>query len=301
MTDSANSTSSFSVEAGGSAFHSASLSPTPAARRLYDINRGHRPIARGEMPFLEPGADELLELLAAVGSSSAPTRSRPDRQLIVVVGTPVDEHLNPDTDLRADASTDRSTPAGRALLVLRSTVYPGVTGWSSVSPRAAATSTWRSAPSASPRARRSRSCTSLPQIVGGRRPRGPASGRRAVPARSPTRSSARAEEAELAKLFTNTWRYIKFAAANQLYMIANDFGRRLRASSGRIRDDYPRAPTCPGPGFAAGPCLLKDTMQLAAFNNNNFTLGHAEHDDQRGPARSTSSLALERRYATCRA
>ena len=29
------------------------------------------------------------------------------------------------------------------------------------------------------------------------------------------------EEAELAKLFTNTWRYIKFATANQLYMIAN--------------------------------------------------------------------------------
>ena len=31
----------------------------------------------------------------------------------------------------------------------------------------------------------------------------------------------------------------------------------------------------PGAGFAAGPCLLKDTMQLAAFNNNNFMLGHA--------------------------
>ena len=32
------------------------------------------------------------------------------------------------------------------------------------------------------------------------------------------------EEAELAKLFTNTWRYIKFAAANQFWMMANDFG-----------------------------------------------------------------------------
>jgi UDP-N-acetyl-D-mannosaminuronic acid dehydrogenase len=31
----------------------------------------------------------------------------------------------------------------------------------------------------------------------------------------------------------------------------------------------------PGAGFAAGPCLFKDTMQLAAFNNNNFTLGHS--------------------------
>ena len=32
------------------------------------------------------------------------------------------------------------------------------------------------------------------------------------------------EEAELAKLFTNSWRYIKFAAANQFFTIANDFG-----------------------------------------------------------------------------
>jgi UDP-N-acetyl-D-mannosaminuronic acid dehydrogenase len=30
----------------------------------------------------------------------------------------------------------------------------------------------------------------------------------------------------------------------------------------------------PGPGFAAGPCLFKDTMQLAAFADNSFVLGH---------------------------
>lgn len=28
-------------------------------------------------------------------------------------------------------------------------------------------------------------------------------------------------------------------------------------------------------GFAAGPCLLKDTLQLSAFSGNNFFLGHA--------------------------
>ena len=49
------------------------------------------------------------------------------------------------------------------------------------------------------------------------------------------------EEAELAKLFTNTWRYIKFATANQLFMMANDFGldyERIRAG---LALDYPRA------------------------------------------------------------
>ena len=39
--------------------------------------------------------------------------------------------------------------------------------------------------------------------------------------------------------------------------------------------DYPRMAGLPKAGFAAGPCLFKDTMQLAAFNNNNFFLGHA--------------------------
>ena len=31
----------------------------------------------------------------------------------------------------------------------------------------------------------------------------------------------------------------------------------------------------PGAGFAAGPCLFKDTMQLSAFYRNQFSLGHA--------------------------
>jgi len=75
-------------------------------------------------------------------------------------------------------------------------------------------------------------------------------------------------------LFTNTWRYIKFAASNQLYMMANDFGldyERIRAA---LAYNYPRAADLPRAGFAAGPCLFKDTMQLAAFNHNNFALGH---------------------------
>jgi UDP-N-acetyl-D-mannosaminuronic acid dehydrogenase len=83
------------------------------------------------------------------------------------------------------------------------------------------------------------------------------------------------EEAELAKLFTNTWRYIKFAAANQFFVIANDFGLDFERVRHAITFEYPRAADMPSAGFAAGPCLLKDTMQLAAFNNNNFTLGHA--------------------------
>ncbi len=83
------------------------------------------------------------------------------------------------------------------------------------------------------------------------------------------------EEAELAKLFTNAWRYIKFAAANQFYVMANDHGLDFDKIRLALGQDYPRAADMPGAGFAAGPCLFKDTMQLAAFSDNSFVLGHS--------------------------
>ena len=117
----------------------------------------------------------------------------------------------------------------------------------------------------------------LPQIVAGAHARGDASGPRSCSATLTDEIvPLEPEEAELAKLFTNTWRYIKFAAANQFCMMANDFGLDFERIRARDHATTTRAPpTCRAPGFAAGPCLLKDTMQLAAFNNNNFVLGHA--------------------------
>ncbi|MBV8909862.1 MAG: nucleotide sugar dehydrogenase, partial [Gammaproteobacteria bacterium] len=115
----------------------------------------------------------------------------------------------------------------------------------------------------------------LPQIVAGRTSR--VTERAATLFRNLTTDIVELtpEEAELAKLFTNTWRYIKFATANQLFMIANDFGLDFERIRRAVTRNYPRAADMPGPGFAAGPCLFKDTMQIAAFYQNNFTLGHA--------------------------
>ena len=82
-------------------------------------------------------------------------------------------------------------------------------------------------------------------------------------------------EAEFAKLFNNAYRYIEFAMTNQFYLITKsaglDYQRILRA----MKHNYPRARNIPIPGYAAGPCLMKDTMQLTAFARNEFTLGNA--------------------------
>jgi len=79
-------------------------------------------------------------------------------------------------------------------------------------------------------------------------------------------------EAELAKLFTNTWRLAQFGVANEFYKIGTELG----ADYGRIHHAmtwrYPRC-TIPVPGFAAGPCLRKDALCLAAAAPDGFQLG----------------------------
>ena len=57
--------------------------------------------------------------------------------------------------------------------------------------------------------------------------------------------------------------------------MANDHGLDFERIRQGLAQDYPRAADLPGAGFAAGPCLFKDTMQLASFSDNSFLLGHS--------------------------
>lgn len=237
-------------------------------------------VAAGTMPFDEPGAQPLLERALASGAlavTSDPASVSDAEHVVVVIGTPVDEHLNPDPEAvpRAiEALLDRLRDG--QLVVLRSTIYPGVTRLvERLVSRSGRAIDVCFCPERIAEGRAVEELASLPQIVAAREDRITERAARlfGTIARDVVRTTP--EEAELAKLFTNTWRYIKFAAANQLYTIANDFGVDFERVRAAITHDYPRAADMPGAGFAAGPCLFKDTMQLAAFNNNQFTLGHA--------------------------
>ena len=237
-------------------------------------------VQSGTMPFVEPGAPALLtECLASgrFGASSDPRVVSDAECLVVVIGTPVDEHQNPDPDtVRRAVSEIADHFRDGQLLVLRSTVYPGVTRL--VERFVAGHGKQIDVAFCPERIAEGKALTELydlPQIVSG------------CSAAAVTRASklfsvltdqiveAEPEEAELAKLFTNSWRYVKFAAANQFFMIANNFGVDYERVRRVITHDYPRAADLPGAGFAAGPCLFKDTAQLAAFNSNNFPLGNA--------------------------
>jgi UDP-N-acetyl-D-mannosaminuronic acid dehydrogenase len=79
-------------------------------------------------------------------------------------------------------------------------------------------------------------------------------------------------EAELAKLFTNNYRYVNFALANEFYMIAESLGANIYNVINAANLDYPRS-KIPGPGFAKGPCLGKDAWILLSSvpNFSTFT------------------------------
>ena len=248
---------------------------------VYDLSeRAVDLVNGGTMPFGEPGATPMLrraldaERLFATTDASCVARAR---NVIVVIGTPVDEHLNPDPNAIPKA-LDGCSQYFRdgQLLVLRSTVYPGVTA---LVERMIGT-LGRDIPVAfcPERIAEHKAMTelfTLPQIVSSTSVTGRERAAELFGLLTDKIVHLEPEEAELAKLFTNTWRYIKFAAANQFYMMANDRGLDFERIRAGLTDGYPRAQDMPGPGFAAGPCLLKDTMQLAAFSDNTFSLGHS--------------------------
>ncbi len=248
---------------------------------VYDTSqRAVEMVNSGRMPFQEPGAQEALASALAGGQFTAGTDPAVLRQaanVVVVIGTPIDKHLNPEA-LGVPEEIEKLSPhlVPGQLLVLRSTLYPGVTRMvERLFQEQGLQVDVAFCPERIAEGHAMTELHSLPQLVSGRTPEIRARAAALFSQLTKEIVELEPEEAELAKLFTNTWRYIKFATANQLYMIANDFGLDYDRIRGALAHNYPRAQDLPGAGLAAGPCLLKDTMQLAAFNNNQFTLGHS--------------------------
>ncbi len=247
---------------------------------VYDINEQAVATVRdGRMPFLERGAEPALR--EVIGRNlvvdNDPELVRQSRFVVVVIGTPVDEHLNP-TFHKTRRFFQDLLPylVDGQCIVLRSTVFPGTTekvhgliAESGKNIRVAF------CPERVAEGKAMEELTELPQIVSGCDDQATEMAAELFGriARSILRLSPL--EAELTKIFANVWRYIQFATANQFFMIATDYGLDFYKIYEALTRDYPRMAGLPKSGFAAGPCLFKDTMQLAAASNNNFWLGHS--------------------------
>ena len=238
-------------------------------------------VSSGVVPFRETGAEELLRKLLPTGRlelSRDPTMLERTRTVILVIGTPIDEFMNPSVRI-FERVLDELTPhlQDGTLIILRSTVFPGTSETVERRLRSAGISADVAfCPERIAEGHALEELRTLPQIVGVTSDEAFAKAR-AVFERLGVASVVRTTplEAELAKLLTNTWRYMKFAIANQFFQIVNRSGLDYNSVLNAIKQDYPRAADLPGPGFAAGPCLLKDTMQLSAFTPDHFPMGQA--------------------------
>ncbi|WP_426871034.1 nucleotide sugar dehydrogenase [Candidatus Planktophila dulcis] len=259
---------------------SVSLSSAGFQVVAFDISSGAvEKVNSGISPFWEPGLDEALGLALANGFQ-AQTNSNfiaKSDVVIVIVGTPIDVHLNPDPNAVVKAVEEIVSKLNNdQLLILRSTVFPGVTTQvERLLRRLGLQTSVVFCPERIAEGFAMKELFELPQIIGARTDEDFKRASEVFESLGIKVIHTTPEEAELAKLFTNTWRYIKFAAANQFWMMANDSGVNFENVRNAIRFEYPRASDFPAAGFTAGPCLFKDTMQLAAFSNNTFALGNS--------------------------
>lgn len=246
---------------------------------LYDVNQKYAKIVRsGKMPFIEHDAQSLLRKALAGGNITI--QMRPEvvaqaRTVIVAVGTPVDEYLNPKVKQFLNIFNEfRKFLNKKQLIIIRSTVYPHTCEQLN---RVLGGKGWKIAycPERIVQGHAIRELRELPQIVSGMNKKAEDQAAILFGKIASKIIKVSIRKAELTKLFSNAWRYIQFAVTNQFYMIASSLDVDYQKVRRAMMDGYGRAATLPTAGFAAGPCLLKDTMQLAAFSNNNFLLGHS--------------------------
>ncbi len=219
----------------------------------------------GRMPFVEPGADDLLFRVSdrLAFSERAADAARAEA-IVLTVGTPTFSHIEIDmSDVRSVLDDLLPLLAPGHLLVLRSTVAPGTTEFvagylekhrgfvvgedvfvAHVPERIAA-------------ARFLEEIGTLPCIVGGV---GAASGERAAglfAAFGAPLVQTTPVQAELAKIWANILRYATFALPNLLMMDCERYDANVFDVIDLINRDYPRGGIA-APGFTAGTCLRKD-------------------------------------------
>lgn len=248
-------------------------------------------LREGTMPFLEEGCDALLRRAAPSPSFSAMTYDDPDfvgqvsaaDYVVMTLGTP----LGTDYTFRFDQYFDVlhrivSHLRRGVTIVVRSTVAPHFTR-NVVTVRIAEERGWVPGvdfyPSFCPerlvQGQALDDIDELPEIIGADDPH------TAERASALFRSLAHDKpcyvvstvEAELAKLYLNTFRYTLFGLANEFALIAEQYGADVFEILHAANAGYPRG-GIPRPGPSRGPCLGKDTATLA-FSTTAGLIAHA--------------------------
>lgn len=296
------------VVVGGAGHVGAPLAMVFASKGLntliYDINpKAMESLAAGKMPFLEEGAEALLaEVLPTkkLSFSTDVSKIAHARYVVVTIGTPIDEFHNPMLRL-VEECMDTLLPhlSDNQTIILRSTIFPGVSDWVHRYLRTHGKKTGVAfCPERVVQGYSIKELQTLAQIVSGTTPEAEAAAAQLFEKIAPKIVRMIPQEAEFAKLISNAYRYITFATSNQFYMMVTSAGLDYHRLLAALKDEYPRMADMPRPGFAAGPCLYKDTLQLAAAYTDTFGLGYAAMQVNEGlPAFVVSQLSARHNLA----
>ena len=237
---------------------------------LYDVNLINlKLIDDKKMPFYEKGAQKLLS--TGIDTSSDFDIIKSSKNIIVCIGTPVDEYLNPKFENFFNLFYNlKEILKKNQTIIIRSSVYP------KTCQRLAeiVNNNIAYCPERIVQGSSISEMAKLPQIVSGFSKTAINNSSKLFRLISKKIIITTVLEAELIKLFSNSWRYVNFAVSNQFFMIASNLDINYSRLRKLMIDGYERNKSIPMAGFAAGPCLLKDTMQLTSFTENNFNLGH---------------------------
>lgn len=241
---------------------------------LLDIDKKNMNLVKNRiMPFKEEGANELLKKhFSKISISSEFNLIKSCKFIVVCIGTPINKKLRPElrkfinlfVKLKKYTNDDQ-------FIIVRSSVYPGT-----MEKIYKITKKFKNITYCPERIVQGSALVELPkltQIVSGYSSGAIKESSKLFKKISKDILVCNVKEAELIKLFSNAYRYINFSISNQFYMMSKDLNIDYKVLRKKMMLGYDRNSNLPKAGFAAGPCLLKDTMQLSGFFNHKFTLG----------------------------
>ena len=245
---------------------------------LIDKNQKNiKKINKGLMPFLEDGSAKLLKRMISkkkIFATEKLSEVKKAKNIIICIGTPVDDRLNPQLKNFVNFFYSlKKYLKKNHIIIIRSSVYPGICDqvFKIIKKKCVNLSY---CPERIVQGKAIIELPKLSQIVSGKNNKAVVESGKLFKKISKKIIFTKIIEAELIKLFSNAYRYINFSISNQFYMICKNQGLDFFKIRNIMRNDYKRNAHIPMAGFTAGPCLLKDTMQLSSFYDHKFSLGH---------------------------
>ena len=246
---------------------------------LIDKNKNNiKKINNGEVPFLEENSKKLLTDMRKkkkIYATDQINEISKSKYIIICISTPITNQLNPNLkpfinffhQLKKKIKKDQ-------IIIIRSSIYPGICEkvYKIIEKKCKNLSY---CPERIVQGKSIVELPKLPQLVSGKSKKAILESGKLFKTICKKIIYTEVIEAELIKLFSNAYRYINFAISNQFYMICQNQNLNFFKIRNIMREGYMRNANIPESGFTAGPCLLKDTMQLSSFYNHRFKLGHA--------------------------